>query len=950
MTCPDCGPVLALGAAAAALTGFPCEGSNWAKTAYTLRTFRGNLLHAADRRDFSVLAYLASLALVLLVTMVRPDVYLRHRHALVLLVRLSMAVGNTFAASLAPTACLAGTTAPYYIPQYATEAALSRHEPYGSSGGGRGGGLPALLMLKNTGLLYVALKAVIWGRVLTVYQLAAGAFEVLNGTLVGYVVARRLYGSSVAAAALSPSLLVLQVLLYHSLPCAVVWCLEAEQRRKFRTNIPSPGASPPTSAPLSRAASAGPSPPGGRLGSLSGTNGGGGGFTAVARLTPGWASPEATVASPLRRALEGLGGAGRSALGYRALTRSHMVSIKVWDHGTGAAAFPQAAERVRAAFSSVVAATGPAILLQPNTRAASAAAAAATLSGRWSPFAAPRLDVDADGVPAATAAAAGGGGVDSAMPPSPRPRLHSVVVRGCVHLLGVVRSLLPLPLAVGAVSASISAGELSALAAVAAAGEGEECSTAAGRGFGGAGLQPVCHVEVDRLEELPAAQLNLQEALLRAASGGPGGGAVDSTGGNAAVAGRLGFTVWPVAISVADAAASSVSVDLRIWDLGGGGIDGDGGRPPPGPRRIRVVAVGTCGSTVVLDDEVDVPPYSLYGNEGEVDEQEERGAAKTWASIVSLQLPQPRSPGLVVLHLLPAAAPAAADAAATSAVGGSASAGGAHRPLVTLPLLALPSRAAADEMLGLYDTMVSDLAALGGGGGASAAHVAAFHDHFAAVAADLSYLVQWLVEQPGRAAAAPGDASEGDGDADAGVWAAATQLGEAARAEAGAAMAAEGGSPAVHAVAGPAAAAVDAEATELAAVARLVLNVRAYLEDCGLGACMRDLRALLAAAWPTSAAELLPPSLLLTASASDAAAAAAGASLWLPSASSTASSSHCGSFNVGTTSPFLVAAAPQPPPVRRGSYLAPAAVMECSEEEAELVYGTERARSPTADA
>lgn len=88
----------------------------------------------------------------------RPDVYFNRRNTIILTARLCMAFGNTLAAVLSPSACLAATTAPYYVPPLvhrAGEAAAAlAHVAAGD-----------IKLLLNTGLLYVALKAAVWGRV-----------------------------------------------------------------------------------------------------------------------------------------------------------------------------------------------------------------------------------------------------------------------------------------------------------------------------------------------------------------------------------------------------------------------------------------------------------------------------------------------------------------------------------------------------------------------------------------------------------------------------------------------------------------------------------------------------------------------------------------------------------------------------------------------------------------
>ncbi|GLC64698.1 hypothetical protein PLESTF_000193600 [Pleodorina starrii] len=275
-TCPDCGP--AFTADATALASFPCGGSNWEKLGHTLRFFRGHVVHAVVRSDLSLVSYLVALTAVAALTLRFPAIYLRHRHSFVLAIRLAMAFGNTAAAAVASDACLAATTAPYYVaPHVAAMAsavaaeAADRGTTLGLGGGGSSFvdvGLTAARMAVNRGLFYVALKAVVWGRVLLSYQLLYGMVEWLNGTLVGYVVAHRLYGSRAAAAALNPALLLLQLLSYYVVPCVLVWALESTQRSTFRrveaarrpTGQPaapsSPGAAGPSGSSTSPSSSA----------------------------------------------------------------------------------------------------------------------------------------------------------------------------------------------------------------------------------------------------------------------------------------------------------------------------------------------------------------------------------------------------------------------------------------------------------------------------------------------------------------------------------------------------------------------------------------------------------------------------------------------------------------------------------------------------------------------
>ncbi len=236
-----------------------------------------------------------------------------------------------------------------------------------------------------------------------------------------------------------------------------------------------------------------------------------------------------------------------------------------------------------------------------------------------------------------------------------------------------------------------------------------------------------------------------------------------------------------------------------------------------------------------------------------------------------LRLPPAALPGMAVVHVLPCATapppPAATAAAATAAPGG------AHRPLVTLPLLVVPSWEAAQELCALHDDMAEQLAlrqqqvgqqqqqqqqqadqhhdatssntgtssrsrsgshvdakggqatphALAGGRVLflpAACHVAAYHDHFLQIAGDLAYLMRWLAQRQ-----------------------AVLQLQQQQQQEQGAEQAEQ----AEQWAAGPSA---EVEAEEQEAVAELAVSVQSYLVECGMDSCLRDVRELLLAAWP----------------------------------------------------------------------------------------------------
>ncbi|GFR48176.1 hypothetical protein Agub_g10024, partial [Astrephomene gubernaculifera] len=223
------------------------------------------------------------------------------------------------------------------------------------------------------------------------------------------------------------------------------------------------------------------------------------------------------------------------------------------------------------------------------------------------------------------------------------------------------------------------------------------------------------------------------------------------------------------------------------------------------PAVVRIVAVGTCGG-VVLDELVEVPyssppPFGDFGSvnadsgdcgdsgdsgdcggigggsfasEGDGGDPDVPicfgcGNSSSWF-IFQIRLPRPVHPGVVYLHLLPspgadntATAPVSAATAASSCGRDNVSHhahSAVHRPLATLPLLVLPSTAAAEEICGLYDNMTSELqrlwllmrtndggsdedgdSALPSYGDAGTARAVAFQDHFLPFANDAAHLI-----------------------------------------------------------------------------------------------------------------------------------------------------------------------------------------------------------------
>ncbi|KAG2496611.1 hypothetical protein HYH03_005432 [Edaphochlamys debaryana] len=208
--CPDCGP--GSGLAAAVVGAFPCDQGGGAQFVYTLRHLPGALLHGAVRRDDSVTGYVAALAAALAVALLLPRRHVAWRQGLVLAVRLAMMVGNLTAALASPPACLAATTALYYLPSFAAAA--------GSA--------------VNTGMLFMALKGVTWGRVPFYLHLPFSLLEwgmALGTALLG---TRRTLGPAAAAPLLAPSWLLAHGLAYWALPAWALAVLERGQRRRFR--------------------------------------------------------------------------------------------------------------------------------------------------------------------------------------------------------------------------------------------------------------------------------------------------------------------------------------------------------------------------------------------------------------------------------------------------------------------------------------------------------------------------------------------------------------------------------------------------------------------------------------------------------------------------------------------------------------------------------------------
>ncbi|KAG2496608.1 hypothetical protein HYH03_005429 [Edaphochlamys debaryana] len=839
--CPDCGP--RFGREGPTLAAFPCGAGGAAKAFYVLRRLPAFVLHTIARCDLSPILYSSVLLLAgalyvvrilhpLPPRQIRPSAYVRRRHALVAASRLAMALGNTAAVLLAPIGCLAGTTALYYVPPTAVPllglsaglhlSAGSGDRPSGDAGGG---GRPGLLS-PNVGLAYVACKAAVWGRVPLRLHLVVGLLEWANGVAVGAAVAQRLGGRPALAAALHPAVLALQAAAYGLLPLVFVAAVEGSQRALYRRNhmrrsqgsrtpdystagperaskVASPsahvshapaGPAPPPAAPAeSRAYPTSPPalPPPRRM--------------CLARLRPlplrlrregpaprpaqGQDLGVVTATAPRRRALPA----------YCPLT----ASAAVLDHGqrNGTDPFPAAAARLTAALAT---------------------AAAATAAAR--------------GGPSAAAAAAAR---------DPQPVIRAAVVRGCVHLLGVLVSLAPPP------SMSASA---------------EEAEPEVAGGAAGPAVR-MAHVEVPTLAAAPdggdAAEAEHVRALLletMAASGGGGAAATaDGTADGISAGGAASFTLLPVAVPVATS-PDWLDVEVLRWGRsvaagsgGGGSGGGDGGGGP----RVRVVAVAPGGG--VAADEVVELTAPVAEEEGEEEQAEAEAALRReWVVSGRLRLPAPDRPGAYYLHILPTPAAAAAEvsngstangsgggacssplsASASAAAAARAAAGGPHAPLAVLPLLALPSAEAAAELGALFETMVYDTLMLydttttaaaapadssddvSSGGSvavaaatAAAAHAAAFAGTFAGLASDLAFLIACCLPYAPTHTTATAPAA-----------------GAAAGISAGAA-------------AGPAGA-------SQSDVARLASGLLSYLDECGLTACAADVRGLLAGRWP----------------------------------------------------------------------------------------------------
>ncbi|KAG2496605.1 hypothetical protein HYH03_005426 [Edaphochlamys debaryana] len=208
--CPGCSPCWAR--CGALLGSFPCGLGELRQYLFTCRNLPSNVLLALARRDFSVLAYTASLLGALGVLLLRPAAYVRWRHVLVAGVRGAMMAGNLAAAAWTPRECVGATTALYYLPAYraATGARLNPGFAYFAT---------ANLVLERVPLsLHLPLSLLEWGMALG---------TALLGT-------RRTLGPAAAAPLLAPSWLLAHAALYWVLPLLITARLETGQRRRFR--------------------------------------------------------------------------------------------------------------------------------------------------------------------------------------------------------------------------------------------------------------------------------------------------------------------------------------------------------------------------------------------------------------------------------------------------------------------------------------------------------------------------------------------------------------------------------------------------------------------------------------------------------------------------------------------------------------------------------------------
>ncbi|EFJ50461.1 hypothetical protein VOLCADRAFT_103917 [Volvox carteri f. nagariensis] len=197
---------------AALLASFPCAAGDLRQYIYTLRHLPASVLHAAVRRDFSVLLYMFSLTAALVLLLCWPTLYVSVRHPVVLTIRFTMMIGNLLAAAYAPPACIPATTVLYYMPSY-------KHVIGG---------------VLNLGFVYFAAVAVALERVPLSYQLPFGLLEWFLAVFSAHTATLRTLGAPSAAGLLRPRWLLPHLALYFAAPCWAVWELEGAQRNKFR--------------------------------------------------------------------------------------------------------------------------------------------------------------------------------------------------------------------------------------------------------------------------------------------------------------------------------------------------------------------------------------------------------------------------------------------------------------------------------------------------------------------------------------------------------------------------------------------------------------------------------------------------------------------------------------------------------------------------------------------
>ncbi|EFJ50332.1 hypothetical protein VOLCADRAFT_88833 [Volvox carteri f. nagariensis] len=930
---------------------------------------------------------MAALLAVVLLTMMSPRTYLRNRNSFILSIRLAMALGNTLAAGIAPYNCLMGTTAPYYIPRHVTTLAGDKvgfggisaaappplgggydDVPYCRSGddgdggcarlgGGGGGGLwmsaagmslTAVRMMVNTGLLYVALKAVIWGRE-RMYDYdydttsKAGASVWTAAASRAASGGRRRDGASVALA--DP-----QAAAQLSTPRGASTAL--------LMSTPPPPPAPPAGNHDGRFRILPSS-------SLSHSGGGAATVAAAAAVYPPRRRVDALYGGAVhRRAISG------RTLGYRPVVTSYYLSVKSSslmcrtallpsvpvrmhtyilrygvrelkqrlrplvglladldrrvgdsDDGDGDGnsddRFVEAALRLRRCVADATVAAAAAAMSSGRRRrildrdkynddtatakcnAAAAAAAAAHRVAADNIDAAAAMSYTTHASPMSSRSPAAA----AIATPSYSCLSSTAVVRGCVHLLGVVTSLF------GFATTATRGNGAAAAAATAAA-------VSAKSPVGGMALP--YHLELRGLENLEEASELLSQALLEAGDDGdsPDRGRYDVVHSPR----NMTFTLSPVAVAAPAERGTEIEVELHRWDLlydmyggrgggGGGGVMPDTGCGGSGgdvasqaARHVRVIVVDTDGDAVLMDEHVDFEPYMSYLKK-RLDESTEAARCElSCSSSVRLRLPAPTQPGMSYIHILPssmsaspslqalpyttaAAAATAGDGLATecSLSGRTPPTAGSYGPLATLPLLVMPTAAAAAEMRTLYDTMVDDLLDLpvteagddvaaaavedaaaaavsyrsdlyceGGGGGGSGgggggmptpAHVTAFHQHFVPFASDVAYLTSWLQKKVINNNALRIVDTDGGNDGKYGTEGS-PRTGPAAAS--GSKYGTEGDFSATLAAG---AIATESE-SELQAIVQLAASVLSYMENCGLHASMRDLKATLATLWP----------------------------------------------------------------------------------------------------